>query len=158
MNRRNNRWWLCLIGLTVALAVAGCDRKTVYHHYEHTPLVGWERTDTLFFAVEPMVAKADVHRDVELRTADSYPFRSLTLIVGQTVLPSGRSRCDTLDCRLVTPDGTVLGRGVTLYQYRFPLPDVSLDEGDSLCLRISHNMKRETLPGIADVGIRLAAY
>ena len=158
MSRRSNKW-LCLIGLTVALVVAGCDRKTIYHHYEHTPLAGWERGDTLFFTVKPVgQGTVAVRRAVELRTADSYPFRALSLIVEQTVLPSCRTSRDTLDCPLVTPDGTVLGQGITLYQYHFSLPDASLEEGDSLSLRVYHNMKRETLPGIADIGIRLTAY
>lgn len=157
MNRRSNRW-LCFIGLTVALAVAGCDRKTVYHHYEHTSLEGWEKEDTLLFSVERMAQEATLQRDIELRTTDSYPFRSLSLVVEQTVWPSGQMQRDTLDCDLRTPDGKVAGQGVTLFQHRFPLSAVSLNEGDSLCLRVYHDMKRELLPGIADIGIRLTAY
>ena len=157
MNRRSNKW-LWLIFLTVALAVAGCDRKMIYHHYEHTSLEGWEKGDTLFFAVKPIAQRTVMRRDVELRTAGSYPFRNLSLIVEQTILPSYSICRDTLDCCLVTPDGTVLGQGITLYQYRFSLPDTNLEEGDSLSLRIYHNMRCEVLPGVADVGLRLTAY
>ena len=139
----------------VVLAVAGCDRKTVFHHYEHTPLTGWEKGDTLFFTIQRMPLTAVLQRDVELRTTDSYPFGNISLVVEQTTFPSRLTRRDTLDCRLVTPDGTLTGRGITLYQYRFPLPAVSLAEGDSVRLGICHNMRRETLTGIADVGIRL---
>lgn len=138
--------------------MVGCGRKTIYHHYEHTPLTGWEKDDTLFFSVEHMTHDAVVQRDVELRIADNYPFRSLSLVVEQTVQPSCHSRRDTLDCQFMTPDGKILGQGITLYQYRFPLPDVKLNEGDTLSLRVYHNMRRETLAGIADIGIRMAAY
>ena len=158
MKRRSNKWLRLTAWLTVALVAAGCNRKTVYHHYEHTPLAGWEKADTLHFEVRRMVQRATVQRDIELRTADTYPFRSLSLIVEQTVLPSGHMHSDTIDCLLITPEGSVLGQGLTLYQYRFPLPDISLDEGDSLSLRVYHNMRRETLPGIADVGIRMTVY
>ena len=159
MDRKSNssKWLFYISILAVALAVASCDRKTIYHHYEHTPLSGWEKDDTLFFSMKPITQAAVLHRDIELRTDDSYPFRSLNLIVEQTTFPSRLIRRDTLDCQLVTPDGTMLGRGITLYQYRFRLPDVSLTEGDSLSLSIHHNMRRETLPGIADVGIRMMA-
>ena len=143
--------------LAVALAVAGCDRKTIYHHYEPTSLSGWEKDDTLFFSMKPATQAVILHRVIELRTDDSYPFRNLSLIVEQTTFPSQLIRRDTLDCQLMTPDGIVLGWGVTLHQYRFRLPDISLTEGDSLCLSIHHNMRRETLPGIADVGIRMTA-
>ena len=156
MDRRSNKWLLPIL-LTVALAIAGCDRKTIFHHYEHTPLAGWAKDDTLFFSVQYVPQATVVHRDIELRTDDSYPFRNLSLIVEQTTFPSQLIRRDTFDCQLMTPDGTVLGQGITLYQYRFHLPDVSLTEGDSLCLSIHHNMRREALPGIADVGIRMTA-
>ena len=147
-----------MLFLTVALAVVSCNRKTVYHHYEHTPLTGWDKEDTLFFSVERMPQEAVIGRDVELRIADSYPFRSLCLIVEQTVYPSCQTRCDTVSCPLVDPDGTMLGQGITLYQYRFPLPEVRLNEGDSLRLSVRHDMRRETLAGIADIGIRMMAY
>lgn len=157
MNRRRTKW-LCLIFLTVALVVSGCNRKTIYHHYEHTSLAGWEKDDTLFFSVELMPQGGSVQRDVELRIADNYPFRSLSLIVEQTTLPSCQTRRDTLDCQFVAHDGKILGQGITLYQYRFQLPDVNVSEGDTLKFSIYHNMRRETLTGIADVGIRLTAY
>ena len=144
--------------MTVALAMASCDRKTIYHHYEHTPLTGWEKNDTLFFSLSRIAKDAVIQRDIELRIADSYPFRNLSLIIEQTTWPAGHTHRDTLDCQLMAPDGKILGQGITLYQYRFSLPDMSLNEGDSLSLHICHDMRRETLPGIADIGIRLAAY
>lgn len=156
MSRKSNKWLYLILCLTVAFI--SCDRKTIYHHYEHTPLAGWEKEDTLFFAIGRMTHKSTLQRDVELRTADNYPFRSLSLIVEQTVLPSGQMSRDTIDCDLTTPDGNIIGQGITLYQYRYPLPAVSLNEGDSISLRIYHNMRREVLAGIADVGIRLTTY
>ena len=158
-NRKSSSKWLYLaLFLTVALGVSSCDRKIVYHHYEHTPLDGWEKEDTLTFTVRPMSQRTVMRGDVELRIDDSYPFRSLSLIVEQTVWPACHVRRDTVDCRFTTPDGNMLGQGITLYQYRFPLSDMTLEEDDSLCLRVYHNMRRETLTGIANIGIRLTAY
>ena len=159
MSRKRNNKWLCLAFLiTVALVTASCDRKTIYHHYEHTSLTGWEKGDTLFFSPKRMTQTAVIQRDVELRISDNYPFRSLNLIIEQTTLPSCHIRRDTLDCQFMTPDGKILGQGITLYQYRFRLPEVSLNEGDSLSISIYHNMRREILSGIADIGVRLSAY
>ena len=64
-------------------------------------------------------------------------------------------RSDTLSCKLVDADGTVQGEGVSFYQYRFHLCNMKLTQGDSLRVSIRHNMKREILPGIADVGVTL---
>ena len=78
------------------------------------------------------------------------------IIVKQTTLPSGVSRTDTLSCTLADEDGNILGKGVNYYQHVFPLTNISLSEGESVVIAIRHNMIRETLPGIADVGIRLS--
>ena len=45
---------------------------------------------------------------------------------------------------------------MSVYQFAFPVADVDLNEGDSVQIRIRHDMKREILPGIADVGIKLS--
>jgi len=155
--RINSRRLHLLIVLTVALAFAGCNRKTIYHHYEHTPVAGWEKSDTLTFTVKAK-ERAVVQRDVELRMSGDYPFQRLNLVIEQTTYPAGISRRDTLNCDLIDPQGNIRGEGLSLYQYRFHMTDISLNEGDSLCVHIRHNMKREVLQGIADVGLRLRAY
>ena len=155
--RINSRRLHLLIVLTVALAFAGCNRKTIYHHYEHTPVAGWEKNDTLTFTVKAK-ERAVVQRDVELRISGEYPFQRLNLVIEQTTYPAGISRRDTLNCDLIDPQGNIKGQGLSLYQYRFHMTDISLNEGDSLCVNIRHNMKRELLSGVTDVGLRLRTY
>lgn len=150
------------LALTSALALtsglSSCDRKTIYHHYEHTPIAGWEKNDTLVFTLPRSKMRAVVKRDVEMRISGDYPYQRLFLIVEQTIFPANIARRDTLNCLLIDSDGNIQGDGVSLYQYRFHMSDISLNEGDSLQICIRHDMKREILPGIADVGIRLTSY
>ena len=82
----------------------------------------------------------------------------LTLIVDQTVLPIDTTYRDTINCQLVSPTGNVKGSGISNYQYRFNLTDIRLNEGDSLHIRIRHDMKREILPGITDIGVKITKY
>jgi gliding motility-associated lipoprotein GldH len=49
--------------------------------------------------------------------------------------------------------GNTRGQGINYYQYNFHIADVALIEGDSLRISIRHDMKREILPGISDIGI-----
>lgn len=158
MTRRISKWWLAAVLLTTMTAMSSCEQQTLYHHYEHTPLSAWEKSDTLFFTVKKMKDRAVIRRDVELRFTDRYPYQQLNIVVEQTTLPSRYMRRDTLDCRLISSKGDILGKGVMLFEQTFHLPDISLNEGDSLLFRIHHNMKRESLPGISDIGIRLTAY
>ena len=62
---------------------------------------------------------------------------------------------DTLDCELIDERGNAIGQGVGQYQYLFPLKTMQLHQGDSLHLSVHHDMKREILPGITGVGIKV---
>ena len=155
---KNRKYGLLLLTMALLTALTACNRQTLYHHYEPTPLSGWERSDTLLFTVDKAKERAVVQRDLELRVTSAYPFQSIHLVIEQTTLPSRIYRRDTISCRLTTPDGRIMGDGINLYQYRFPLSDISVNEGDSLCFHIHHDMRREIIQGITDVGIRLTAY
>ena len=144
-----------MLMITVALALAGCNRKTIYSHYEHTPIGGWEKVDHLSFTLSPVPESGDFSEEVGLRINGAYPFRGLTLIIEQQTWPSGYMRSDTLSCNLIDEDGTILGEGISFYQYNFHVNTLRLHEGDSLHITVRHNMKRVIMPGVADVGIRL---
>ena len=137
--------------LVLLLIISSCTRKTVYHHH-----------------VAPMKKSAVLREEVGLRINSLYPFMGLSLIVQQTtlhrqeekgnVMRNHITRTDTLNCNLIDQRGNTKGKGINFYQYDFHLTDLSLNDGDSLCIAIHHNMKREILPGIVDVGIKLQAY
>lgn len=149
MSRRST---LPLVAIALATAFASCDRCTIHSQYAHTGEQGWERTDTVVFE-DIAIPKGGVYAEaIGVRFSSGYPFRSLTVVVEQTARPSGATHTDTLNMQLVAGNGRASGGGVSLRQYRFPLRSLTLQEGDTLSVRIHHNMKRETLPGIVDVG------
>jgi len=153
---RSKCWLAAGVVAVVALAMAACDHSTVYDHFEHAPLGGWEKNDTLSFRVS-LQAPGSYTEELGLRIDGLFPFMSLALVIDQTVMPSGRTMSDTLVCSLISSDGISKGAGVSYYQYRFPIGTLSVGEGDSLLhVIVRHNMKREILPGVADVGIRIA--
>lgn len=147
---------LFLIAL-LSLAFVACDTSTVYYHFEPTPISGWERNDTLKFSVPALTLAGGYREDISMRINSEYPFTGLTLIVDQTVFPGNRHVSDTVNCSVVDKDGNVKGRGIGFYEYDFPLTHLRLNAGDSLQINVRHNMKREILPGIADIGIRVTA-
>lgn len=151
----NRHKLIVALALTVATALASCNRKTVYNHYQHTSAAGWEKDDTLTFEGIAIPEGGVYTEEIGLRTGSDYPFQSLTFIIEQTVSPSGDTRSETFTAHLMSEDGETLGHGVSLYQYRFPFRSLTLQEGDTLSIRIHHDMKRETLPGIFDVGMKL---
>ena len=148
-----------LIILLAAIALAGvsCDRKTMYHHYEHVESDGWDKNDTLKFAFSSIEVAGNYREWVELRIDNTYPFMKLTMLVEQKVYPLGKIHQQSVECNLMSSDGHPSGTGISYYHYQIPLTDIELNKGDSLEIHIVHNMKREIMPGITDVGIRLRA-
>jgi gliding motility-associated lipoprotein GldH len=92
---------------------------------------------------------------LELRTDNTFPFQSLTLEIAQTIIPEGREEHFNKVCSIIDQNGNMMGAGVSLFQYTFPLNNIRLNRGDSLHITVVHSMKREILPGVADVGITL---
>lgn len=137
------------------LLFSSCDNGVVYDTYNHTQIEGWEKNDTLVFDVPRLVSSGRYRMEVGLRTNGTFPFTGLSVVVEQTVIPGYKTFTDTLRCRLTDEKGNVLGRGVSCFQYNFILSDVDLAKGDSLHVRVRHIMKREILPGISDVGLKV---
>lgn len=147
-----------LIIATVSMAatlVAACSTDTVYDSYAHTPINGWEKNDTLTFNTKPLEFSGKYSQYVGLRMTTAFPFTSISLIVEQQILPKGKTVTDTIKCPITDIRGNFLGDGVSSYQYEFPLREINLHRGDSLHVSIRHNMKREILPGVSDIGLKM---
>lgn len=153
--QKNKILKVCLI-ITVAWLCVSCDRNTVYHHYETTSIDSWERSDTLFFRNIAIKASTQYKEEIGLRINDNFPFQNLFLVVEQDIRPLHQHRIDTLNCKLIDKYGTIKGRGLSYYQYNFHLTTLQLNAGDTLDVHIRHHMKREILPGIANIGIKLS--
>lgn len=151
---RRNDFLIIFFVLAVAVCMTSCNRKNVYISYRHVPVSGWDKNDTLTYDVSPL--KAGKYREVVgVRIDRSYPFMSLSLVVKQTILPSGYTHYDTLNCKLVDENGKYRGQGISFYQQTFHLNTIRLHDGDSLHINIKHNMKREVMNGVSDIGFRI---
>ena len=144
------------MGIIAATALQSCNESKVYDKYDHTPLSGWEKNDTLRFDIPRLTADGMYESTLGLRITDNYPFMGLTLIVEQRLMPADTIFTDTVKCKLTDRNGKTRGKGVSYYQFRFPVTKMQLSKGDSLHIRVRHDMKREMLPGISDVGISLS--
>lgn len=142
--------------MCMGMTLMSCDNRTVFSHYESTPVRGWERNDTLTFNIAPMQETSLYMEDIGVRITGEYPFKGLSLIVEQTVYPSNTMITDTLNCNLVDDIGHAHGKGINHYQYLFPLTTLKLNKGETVHVAIRHCMKREILPGITDVGLKLS--
>ena len=143
----NNSKCIALLAAMLLLVLSACNRKLVYDRYLSTPISGWEKNDTLSYDIRP-VSGTDTY-DMWLG------FTAITLIVEQHIYPKDTIVNDTVNCKLTDRHGNASGTGVNFHQYRFPVTELQLQDGDSIHIRVRHDMKREILPGISDVGISL---
>lgn len=147
-----------IVILLVVLSVAACGDKPVAYDYCATPVEGWEPGDTLRFRIDTIRRSGDYELSLGVRTSAStpYPFQSLWLVVRQHWHNPERLVLDTLECRLTDEKGDVAGRGISLYQYDLPWKRVRLEAGDCADFSVYHIMRRELLPGITDVGVKVS--
>lgn len=151
-----NNYTLLYIGVFVLLILTACNETTVYHDYEQVSSSGWEKNDFLSYHIPPVKDTGNYLEEVGVRINGKFPFQNLNLIIEQTKKNTGERQCDTLVCRLISKFGYPEGKGVSEYQYLFSLKTLHLEKDDSLYIEIHHDMKREILPGITDIGIKLS--
>lgn len=150
-----NKHLLRVALLAAVVLFSACNRQKVYSHFQHVSATGWEKTDTLFFDIPPLAEDGTYQEVLELRIDNAFPFQSLTLEVVQTILPRGEQNTYTKTCPLIDGKGNMKGAGVSFFQYTFPIDNIHLNCDDSIHISLIHNMKREIMPGVSDVGITL---
>lgn len=150
-----NKSIVTVILLMLAM-LCGCQQQVAYHQFRHIFEPGWDKTDTLHFDISPLKSGGHYRLDAELRTNKDYPFQQLTIQIDQTIYPSQERFHDVIDCDLISEEGGIEGDGISFFQYQFSIRDLSLHQGDSIHVSLTHNMKREIMPGVADVGLRLS--
>lgn len=148
-------FYMLLAVIGVAALMASCDNAVVYDKFKPTPIEGWEKNDTMVYAVRRLARSGVYRQEIGLRITREYPFTGVSLLVERIVEPGHKVSVDTLNCRLYDDKGAIKGHGVSHFQYSFILSDVDMRRGDSLNVRIRHLMKREILPGISDIGFRM---
>ena len=161
MNRRQylSAFLIAVASLATATFVS-CYQNTSFYQYHSTDIKGWERSDFLEYHVSPVSQKGYYVEEIGIRTATTFPYRNLSLVVNQHVVSTtgqqtGRFRSDTVVVDIFDENGRLLGQGANLKQYVIPFKSLKLEVGDSLSIRIHHNMKSIAVPGVSDVGVKL---
>ena len=155
MQRNNLTRIICALLLMAVWGMTSCSRqRTVYANYEHIDDEAWEKTDTITFDVPALETAGTYREKLGLRLADNFPFMTLSLEMEIQVLPKDMIFSTQHKFSVIDQSGNSKGKGLSLQQYDFDIDEMQLEQGDSLRINIRHNMKREILPGIADVGIK----
>ena len=134
------------------LLLVSCQGNVVYHHYEPVDGQGWSQSDTLRFHLPPAPHTGTYHLQLALRYGPDFPYCNVAVVAALSA-----PRADTLLIPLASSDGKPLGRGVGLLHTAVPLATLHLHQGDHPTVTLHHIMRREILPSIREVGIRMTA-
>lgn len=137
------------------LAATSCNSRKVYDHYEHLSVSGWDKNQRLEYDIPRVTSDGTYALDLGLRTNAEYPYMRVTLVVESTTFPAKKTTTQKISCNLIDERGKPRGNGVTLYQCNFHINDLQLNAGDSVHITVRHDMRREILPGISDIGLTL---
>lgn len=157
--RKNNRPGrldavvLCAVALWCLLA---CDGNTWVHRYRAVGEDGWAKGDTLLFAL-PAADSSGLGLDciVCARVTPAFPYRNLWMGLQYDLACPDTSYVDTVCYAFTDSLGQMGGHGVTLLQFEQDAAPVSLKPGQEGSVRVYHLMKKEIIPEIREVGIRM---
>ncbi len=143
---------LTIVTLGAMLTLGSCNRDKVYSHYVHIESAQWEKTDTVHFYIPHLKETGTYRGSIGLRIDNDFPYQKLALEVSTEILPEEQFIKHSFNCDIIDKHGTIKGSGISHYQYDFPTDVLHLKEGDSVHVTVIHNMKREIMPSICDVG------
>lgn len=136
--------------------ITACNEDMAYSKYADISTVGWERSDSIVFNIPPLKKSGIYNLVLGTRISNDFPFKSIDVIVEQTVYPKKITYCDTITYHFFDNDGRMLGSGISNHQYLCSVSSHSYQQNDSVHIYVRHNMKREILTGITSVGIELS--
>lgn len=148
------------VAMLVLCLLASCHTDTRYHVYQAVPGEnGWKNSDSLLFQLPPELEAGEYGMEIGIRHTGGYPYRDIWISVTQVDSDSLPSHTDTLHLYLADEEGRWGHEGAVggLYQSAYVREKPVKLTADSLgrSFRIAHLMRRNPLPGISDVGVRL---
>lgn len=145
-----------LPALLFALLLAACDGHTRFHSFQPMADEGWSRTDTLTFSLPPADAEGDYQLLVGMRYGKDFPYEGIWMTVETELPPSPSVRRDTVYFRMNMPE-EARSRGIMYVQQEMPVAVVHLRQAQQCRIRLRHIMRREVMPDISDIGLRLTS-
>lgn len=138
----------------VAILSACHNDGTQYYRYSPIKAGGWERTDSLTYALPANFTYHQFEAEIGVRHDDTYPYQDLWLAVVHPLTPTIHP--DTLHVILADEQGNWKGKG-TAGCFRQCVSyggKIVCYPADSV-LQIVSLMKDSVLPGVSDIGLKL---
>lgn len=134
---------LSLIVLT--LVTASCSRDGEITCFEDiTDPEGWYERDTIYLRPDSVTIAGTYRCDITIRTTVAYPYSNFSVLAKVV----GSKERHTLHFNI--PES-----GTPYHEEQATLGLLTLQRDSAIVVAVKQNMRRETVPGIAAVGLRL---
>lgn len=148
------------LALCALFLLNACHTDTRYHVYQSVPgKEGWNKSDSLTFHLPVEIPVGEYRMEIGVRYTGEYPYRDIWLSVTESEGDALPSRTDTLHIYLADEKGRWMRGGAIggLYQHVHVSGKPFIFSADSIdrIFRITHLMRKNPLPGVSDVGVRL---
>ncbi len=147
--------------IILIISATSCSDPRTYDSYQAVATKGWGRNDTLKFDI-PRQQEGKYLLDIGVRTAKTFPYRSITFIINrQLISMNGKKKVvrnfrNIVRCQLIDSKGQVIGRESISYNaIRNHIAPLTLQSNDSMHITIQHNMSKDVLQGIYNIGLTL---
>lgn len=144
MTHKNKLW----IAGAVLLLSSCFDTSTVFHAHQPLPHSTWEKGDTLYFHLQHLKHNSTYQVFIEGRFQQAYPYQQLQV----KVIGGGTHTSTPVVLQVSDPERP--STGIFLTDAVSDPISLKADSTDTT-LKLVPFMKREKLPGINDLGIRI---
>jgi len=146
-----------IASLTVGLQ--SCDGNRYFEQNIEILNNNWAYNDAQNFYVDITDTTSSFNFYLNIRNTTDYPYANLYLFI-QTTFPDSVYARDTIEFQLANVDGRWMGEGYGEYKYsHFILREaMRFSQKGVHEFSIEHGMRKDTLSGISDIGIRLEYY
>lgn len=135
------------------LCLVSCQGNTLIHEYEHVDADGWRRSDTITFLI-PSVPESETYEvSVGLRLQNNFSYEEINLTTELCLENPALHKKSDLCITTTDKEGRLLGYGIAYHQYEQPCMRIQLQKGQQGKVMVYHNMNKETLSRLTDVGV-----
>ncbi len=154
--------YFAFLAVLWTMVLAGCDKaghmhRTLLHSYQRVSgTTGWHANDTIVVALPPLTENGRWDFSAGVRARTDFPYQGLWMVAETRLQKPQAIVRDTFYFRLTDPRGEPLTTGVNLMQReQLVVQGRPFFRGQKGEIRIFHLMRREKLPGIIDIGVKM---
>lgn len=147
-----------LSAICLLIIVCSCSLDVKFSKYVPVSSDGWNLEDTIEFSTDTLRQDGRYGFTCGVRTRRAFPYQNLVLMVEREVYRDSLivlHKREKVTCPIVTQEGSFTGEGIATKLHETDLKDFIMQTGDSVVVKIYHQMTRQDLPGIVDVGMKM---